>query len=110
VVADLARTDPRQWAFVAGLGTQRASNAVPGSEPHYFAAALEALDAEPALTWMVGDDIEADIAGAQRYGLRTALVRTGKFHPDDLERSGVVPDIVINSLAEFPEWLDRALQ
>ena len=40
---------------------------------------------------MVGDDLEADIAGAQRYGLKTVLVRTGKFRPDALERSTVVP-------------------
>jgi len=37
--------------------------------PAYFEAALEALDAEPELTWMVGDDLESDIAGAQRFGL-----------------------------------------
>ena len=49
--------------------------------PAYFEAALEALDAEPELTWMVGDDLDADIAGAQRYGLKTVLVRTGKFRP-----------------------------
>jgi HAD superfamily hydrolase (TIGR01458 family) len=98
-------------AFVAGLEYAAGVEAVVLGKPspHYFAAALEALDAEPTLTWMVGDDIESDIAGAKHFGLRTALVRTGKFRPDDLERSGVVPDIVINSLAEFPEWLERAL-
>ena len=40
---------------------------------------------------MVGDDLESDVAGAQRYGLKTVLVRTGKFRPDELERSTVVP-------------------
>jgi ribonucleotide monophosphatase NagD (HAD superfamily) len=75
----------------------------------YFEAALAALEAEPKLTWIVGDDIEADIAGGQRFGLRTALVRTGKFRPDDLDRFGVTPDIVVNSLAELPDWLERAL-
>ena len=57
--------------------------------PAYFAAALEALDAGPELTWMVGDDVEGDILGAQRHGMRTVLVRTGKFRPDELEHSGV---------------------
>jgi HAD superfamily hydrolase (TIGR01458 family) len=98
-------------AFVAGLEYAAGVEAVVLGKPSqmYFEAALEALDAEPTLTWMVGDDLEADIAGAQKFGLRTALVRTGKFRPDDLERSGVTPDIVVNSLAELPDWLERAL-
>ena len=76
--------------------------------PAYFEAALEALDAEPGLTWMVGDDLDSDVAGAQRYGLKTVLVRTGKFRPDELDRSTVVPDAVISSVAYLPEWLERA--
>ena len=40
------------------------------------------------LAWMVGDDIEGDVVGAQRHGMRTVLVRTGKFRPDELERVG----------------------
>jgi HAD superfamily hydrolase (TIGR01458 family) len=98
-------------AFVAGLEYAAGVDAVVIGKPSpmYFEAALAALDAEPKLAWMVGDDIEADIAGAQRYGMRTALVRTGKFRPDDLERSGIAPDIVVNSLAELPDWLEKAL-
>jgi ribonucleotide monophosphatase NagD (HAD superfamily) len=76
--------------------------------PAYFEAAVAALDAEPELTWMIGDDLDSDIAGAQRFGLKTILVRTGKFRPDALERSTVVPDVVLSSIAFLPEWLDRA--
>ena len=47
--------------------------------------------------------------GAQAFGMKTVLVRTGKFRPDDLERSGVVPDMVVSSIGEVPEWLERAL-
>jgi ribonucleotide monophosphatase NagD (HAD superfamily) len=75
----------------------------------YFDAALEALDAEPSLTWMVGDDWETDVYGAQLCGLKTILVRTGKFRPDAVERSGVMPDAIISSLAALPEWLESAL-
>src|ERR671937_2759605 len=98
-------------AFVAGLEYASGVEATVLGKPSqaYFEAALEALDAEPALTWMVGDDIDSDIAGAQRYGLRTVLVRTGKFRPDDLERSTIVPDVVVSSLAHLPYWLERAL-
>ena len=98
-------------AFVAGLeyATGVEATVLGKPSPAYFEAALEALDAEPELTWMVGDDLDSDIAGAQRYGLRTVLVRTGKFRPDDLERSTIVPDAVISSLAFLPEWLERSL-
>jgi ribonucleotide monophosphatase NagD (HAD superfamily) len=58
---------------------------------------------------MVGDDIDADVAGAQRFGLRTALVRTGKFRPDEVERSGTMPDVLLSSVADLPRWLEEQL-
>jgi ribonucleotide monophosphatase NagD (HAD superfamily) len=74
--------------------------------PEYFAAALEAIDADPELAWMVGDDIEGDMVGAQRHGMRTVLVRTGKFRPDEVEQSGVMPDGILSSVAQLPDWLE----
>ncbi len=98
-------------AFVAGLEYAADLEATVLGKPSraYFEAAVAALDAEPELTWMVGDDLDSDVAGAQRVGLKTVLVRTGKFRPDDLERSTVVPDAVLSSIAYLPEWLERAL-
>ena len=55
---------------------------------------------------MVGDDIEADIAGRAAHGMRTALVRTGKFRPDAVERSGIMPDAILSSIADLPDWLE----
>ena len=97
--------------FVAGLEYASDVEATVLGKPStaYFGAAVEALDAEPELTWMVGDDIDADVAGAQRFGLRTALVRTGKFRPDELERSTVTPDVVLSSVADLPRWLEEML-
>ena len=98
-------------AFVAGLEYAAEVEATVLGKPSaaYFGAALEAIDADPERAWMVGDDIESDIAGAQRFGMRTVLVRTGKFRPDDLERAGVVPDVVVSSIAHLPDWLEGAL-
>ncbi len=98
-------------AFVAGLEYASGVEATVLGKPSrdYFEAALEALDAEPELTWMVGDDFEADIAGAQRFGLKTVLVRTGKFRPDALDRTTIVPDAVLSSVAFLPDWLERSL-
>jgi HAD superfamily hydrolase (TIGR01458 family) len=98
-------------AFVAGLEYAADVEATVIGKPSaaYFDAALAALDAEPGLTWMVGDDLEADVAGARSCGLRTVLVRTGKFRPDAVERSGITPDGIISSIAHFPEWIEREL-
>ena len=95
--------------FVAGLEYAADVEATVVGKPStpYFAAALEALDADPEMTWMVGDDIEADVAGAQQHGLKTALVRTGKFRPDTVERGTVMPDAILSSIADFPEWLEE---
>jgi HAD superfamily hydrolase (TIGR01458 family) len=96
-------------AFVAGLeyAADVEATVLGKPSPAYFAAALEALDAEPAMTWMVGDDIESDIAGAQRFGLKTVLVRTGKFRPDTVERGSVMPDGIVSSVAQLPAWLEQ---
>jgi HAD superfamily hydrolase (TIGR01458 family) len=95
--------------FVAGLEFAADVEATVVGKPStpYFAAALEALDADPEMTWMVGDDIEADVSGAQQHGLKTALVRTGKFRPDTVERGTVMPDAILSSIAAFPEWLEE---
>jgi HAD superfamily hydrolase (TIGR01458 family) len=96
-------------AFVAGLeyasGTEATVLGKPS--PAYFGAALEAVDADAELTWMVGDDLEGDIVGGQRHGMRTILVRTGKFRPDEVEGSGVMPDGIVSSIAQVPDWLER---
>jgi HAD superfamily hydrolase (TIGR01458 family) len=96
-------------AFVAGLEYVADTDAtVLGKpSPEYFAAALEALDADAELAWMVGDDLEGDIVGAQRHGMRTVLVRTGKFRPDDLDHTGIVPDGIVSSIAQLPDWLEQ---
>ena len=106
-------TGPRldAGAFVAGLEYASGIEAtVLGKpSPQYFAAALEAIDADPELAWMVGDDLEGDVVGAQLHGMRTVLVRTGKFRPDDLERSTSMPDGIVSSIAQLPDWLEQNL-
>jgi HAD superfamily hydrolase (TIGR01458 family) len=98
-------------AFVAGLeyATEVEAIVLGKPSPAYFAAALDALDAEPELTWMVTDDVEADVRGAQLFGMRTVLLRTGKFRPETLERADATPDVVLSSLAQFPDWLEKHL-
>ena len=98
-------------AFVAGLEYATHTDAIVLGKPStaYFEAALGALDADARMTWMVGDDIEADIGGAQAHGMRTVLVRTGKFRPDAVEAGNVRPDGIVSSIAALPDWLEEHL-
>jgi HAD superfamily hydrolase (TIGR01458 family) len=98
-------------AFVAGLEYAAEVEAVVLGKPSpsYFAAACEALDADPERAWMVGDDLESDVIGAQGIGMRTVLVRTGKFRPDEVEASRARPDGIVSSIGHLPEWLEEHL-
>ena len=98
-------------AFVAGLeyAAETEATVLGKPSPAYFEAALAALDADAGMTWMIGDDFESDIAGAQSLGLRTVLVRTGKFRPDVVEASGILPDGIVSSIAHVPRWIEAHL-
>src|SRR4029450_12028042 len=67
--------------FVAGLEYAAQTEAVVLGKPSpsYFAAACEALDADPQMTWMIGDDLDSDIAGAHGVGMSTVSVRRGEI-------------------------------
>ncbi len=94
-------------AFVAGLEYAAGVEATVLGKPSpaFFGAALDALDADPELTWMVGDDLDADIAGAKTAGLSTILVRTGKFRDESLDTALVKPDAIVNSIGDVPDYL-----
>jgi phospholysine phosphohistidine inorganic pyrophosphate phosphatase len=58
---------------------------------------------------MIGDDLEGDVVGAHKHGMKSILVRTGKFRPDEVERSQVQPNAIVSSIAQVPDWLERNL-
>lgn len=89
--------------FVAALDYANGTTAEVVGKPSelFFKLALDDLGLEAASVAMVGDDIEADIGGAQRIGMMTIQVRTGKFTPNDLEHPSIQPDRRIGSAAEL---------
>jgi HAD superfamily hydrolase (TIGR01458 family) len=96
-------------AFVVGLEYATGLTATVLGKPSasYFEAALAALDADPENTWMVGDDVDADIGGAAALGMRTILVRTGKFR-DGAAAWSASPDVVLDSIADVPTFLESS--
>ncbi len=74
-------------AFLLGLEKAADTEAVVLGKPSgaFFAAALSSLGVGRSEAVMVGDDLEADVLGAQRAGITGVLVRTGKFSEKDEE-------------------------
>jgi ribonucleotide monophosphatase NagD (HAD superfamily) len=52
---------------------------------------------------VIGDNIEADIAGGQAAGIGTILVLTGNTDRARLAASSIQPDIVLDNLSRLLE-------
>ena len=95
-------------AFVAALefASQRTALVLGKPAPGFFEAALASMDCPLKHAVMVGDDAEADVAGALRAGLGGAvLVRTGKYRPGDEERFEPPPTVTLESLSAAVDWI-----
>ena len=51
--------------------------------PAFFMAAVNSVSCLPEEVLMIGDDAEADVAGALNVGLQACLVQTGKYQHGD---------------------------
>jgi HAD superfamily hydrolase (TIGR01458 family) len=91
--------------FVAALEYASGKHAVVVGKPEesFFRIALEDLGLAAHEVAMVGDDVEADVAGARRAGLSGIQVRTGKWRPDYQAHEA---DLVLDSVADLPEALE----
>lgn len=98
------------------VATGQAPVVIGKPEPLLYRMALARLGVPADGTVMVGDRPDTDITGAVRLGMRTALVRTGRFAPGELLPPGLQPDSDFEDLAalmaawarEWPELLDIA--
>ena len=94
--------------FVAALEHAAGRKAIVFGKPdaRFFMAASDRLGLAGSEVLMIGDDIDADVGGAQAAGLKGALVKTGKFRPTDLEGT-VRPYVVFDSIADLHNWWNR---
>jgi len=89
--------------FVAALeyASSKSATVVGKPERSFFQMALGDMGLEAHEVAMVGDDAEADVAGAQAAGLKGIQVSTGKYRPETEGR----PDLSLDSIAALPEAL-----
>jgi NagD protein len=58
-------------------------------------------------TTIIGDTMETDILGGVQLDFHTVLVLSGGTNKEDLKRYAYRPEIVVESLAEFAEMLEK---
>ncbi len=90
-------------AFAAALGFAAEREPVVMGKPSaaFFQQAISLLELPLSEVCMIGDDIKADVGGAQACGIKGVLVKTGKYRDGDLALG--TPDFVLETLADLPE-------
>ncbi len=106
-VADGLVLDTGPYVAAIEYATGVRAQVIGKPSPEFFEAVARSLGRPAAELVMVGDDPEADVAGAQSAGCRGVLVRTGKYRPGDEALLTKLPDAVLASVADLPAWLFR---
>lgn len=71
-----------------------------------YRRALSALDVKPGDAWMVGDNLEWDVAAPQKLGMSGIWIDArGRGLPND---STVKPDYIVRALADLRSLIDSA--
>ncbi len=110
-VARIARRDDGDHLDTGGFvrlleyATGERARVLGKPSPDFFRLALETAGVERARAIMVGDDLAADVAGAQAVGMRAVLVRTGKGSEPHPDAGPTEPDATVASLAALPSLL-----
>ncbi len=91
-------------SFVAALeyGTGTEAVVIGKPMPSFFELGVASLGLDKSEVAMIGDDIDSDVGGAQAYGLKGILVRSGKYNEAYVQRSAVQPDLVVDGLRALP--------
>lgn len=91
---------PATGAILAAVETAAGIRAIVAGKPEpYIYAVARSLLADRRRVAIVGDHLEADIAGGKRAGLATILVLSGTTSAQELEAADVEPDVVLDDLA-----------
>lgn len=94
-------------AYIRALEIATGKEALVMGKPEkaLFEQALRVIDLAADEAIMLGDDIENDVAGGQRAGLRSLLVCTGKHKADSPLLEKIHPDGILPSIADLSNWL-----
>ncbi|KAK5639879.1 hypothetical protein RI129_010690 [Pyrocoelia pectoralis] len=96
--------------FVKGLeySAQCKAELVGKPNPIFFKSAIG--DILPEESIMIGDDVQDDIGGAMKIGMRGFLVQTGKYRIGDEDKISPSPSAVFPSFVEAVDFILKELQ
>ena len=109
VIGPICRSELQRLGFADHLDFTVFSSEVGWRKPHdaiYRKALTQAgRNIDPATVLFVGDTPVADVDGPARFGMRTALVRTGRWGGSDAELS-TSPTYILDSVADLTHALN----
>ncbi len=95
-------------AFINGIeyATGEFAEVVGKPQSTFFQLAMNDVGIEDkSSVIMIGDDVVNDIEGAQRFGMKGGLVKTGKFRESTLSSSSIKPDFILDSVDQLNQLL-----
>jgi len=98
--------------FIAALEYASSSRAhiVGKPEEAFFSAAIASTGCTVGETVMIGDDVEDDVGGAIKCGMKGILVKTGKYRDlDELRINPLAPSLVADNFAEAVQCIVAAI-
>jgi 4-nitrophenyl phosphatase len=92
-------------SIVAAIAAATGAEPLVIGKPHppLLEASLERLGLPRESVLVVGDNLETDVEGGRRAGIRTAAIFTGISKPSDVERLGIRPDYQVSGYDELAE-------
>ena len=111
IATNADKTFPSEEGLLPGAGTMVAAiSTASGKEPdivvgkpnvYIFEMALKKMDLRKEEVLVIGDRIDTDIEGARRAGIKSLLILTGVTGREEVEKSDIKPDFVLNSMKEL---------
>jgi len=108
VATNLDPTQPTDEGLLPGTGSMIAALriasetepvAIGKPEPTMFQLAMQAMDAQPQTTAVLGDRVDTDLVGGRQAGCRTIGVLSGSSGRTEMEAFG--PDFLFEDIAEL---------
>jgi 4-nitrophenyl phosphatase len=72
--------------------------------PEMIGSCMAIMGTPPEQTLMIGDRLDTDILAGQRAATRTLLVLTGVSTRQEVAETGIVPDVIVETLADVSGW------